>query len=506
MGPLLSSHMRQAVGSEDRLARSCGDGPSARELHWKPGSDPLKRWLRECVECATEDNAHRCVPLHSTAALFLHACLVTAVPAAALPFSQGVTMFCHLMLPARNSRIVLASNRICVLAPVATTPQTHAPNISLLLSEKSGCCVGLTADGVLFGLSAPCSSTRNLGTSATHHPHDDPSSVGSRCMPVTARDGMHSMHAAAACIFSELDWHQASQAQQPRGGFPVVIVYFAPPPIPSNAPINLRVDKGGDVEEKGSGCLQAHSVGDGQLLRVFEGCGDDISCVAVSSGDKVIGRYLLAGSDKEAGGATLFMWPLPPHGQISDGGERLVPLLISVQAEKVFPACGAITCIVGRAADVIIAFAGGKIAIFSLVSRSFKCGCSIFVPSIARQFSHGHKSDTANFHAHVIHRFCTSVASVVRAQPQLSVDAVTCMATIGNFFITGSRDGGVRCSLPPPLSIFSPCELCRDLNSARAFCRFIRLQVVAKPRPIRVSRLHARLPWMLLYFLGRSGH
>lgn len=299
---------------------------------------------------------------------------MTTLPAAAPPFSQGVSIFCHLMLPARNSRIVLASNRICVLAPVATTPQTHAPNISLLLSEKSGCCVGLTTEGVLFGLSAPCNSTRNLGTSATHHPHDDPNSVGSRCVPVTPRDGVHSMHASAACIFSELDWHQAPQVQQPRDGALVVVVYFAPPPISSNAPIDLRVDGGGDAEGKRSGCLQAHRVGDGQLLRVFEGCGGDISCVAVSSGDKVIGRYLLAGSDKEAGGATLFMWPLPPPGHILDGGERLVPLLISVQAEKVYPACGAITCIVGRAADVVIAFAGGKIAIFSLVSRSFKCG------------------------------------------------------------------------------------------------------------------------------------
>ncbi len=47
-------------------------------------------------------------------------------------------------------------------------------------------------------------------------------------------------------------------------------------------------------------------------------------------------------------------------------------------------------------------------------------------------------------------RFCTSIAGVARVQQGVTgtslntLDAVTCMAPLGNFFITGSRDGGVR--------------------------------------------------------------
>ena len=109
---------------------------------------------------------------------------------------------------------------------------------------------------------------------------------------------------------------------------------------------------------------------DGRLLHIFEGCSDDISCLAVSCGDKTTARFLLAGSDQEGGGATLFWWSLSPHGGL-ERSEQQVPLMISVQAHKVYPSCGAITCITGRATDVIVAFAGGKISMFSLVSRSF---------------------------------------------------------------------------------------------------------------------------------------
>ncbi len=303
---------------------------------------------------------------------------MTASSVSAHPCAQGIGIFCHLMIPARNSRIILASNRIFALTPIGTVHQTHAPNISLLFSEQNDSCIALTPEGVLFVLNVPSSisdgsSGTGISTTTPSLPRDNLTSIGHRCMPVTALDAHHSMHAASACLLNAYRAQQGSQMQQPPISDPAIIIYFAPPPIPSNGPIALRVQGRAEAGRRGSGCLQAHSVPDGQLLRVFEGCGDDINCVAVSSGDKTIGRYLLAGSDQEGGGATLFMWPLLPAGDLSAAGDRLVPLLISVQAEKVYPACGAITCIVGRATDVILAFAGGKIAIFSLVSRSFKC-------------------------------------------------------------------------------------------------------------------------------------
>ena len=91
----------------------------------------------------------------------------------------------------------------------------------------------------------------------------------------------------------------------------------------------------------------------------------------MSKGDKTVGRCLLAGTDEEGGGSSLFVWSLDQRW--GGGGEKVVPLLMTVQAHKVYPSCGAVTCIIGRATDAVVAFVGGKIAIFSLVSRSFKC-------------------------------------------------------------------------------------------------------------------------------------
>jgi hypothetical protein len=47
--------------------------------------------------------------------------------------------------------------------------------------------------------------------------------------------------------------------------------------------------------------------------------------------------------------------------------------LITIEVDRVYPSCGAVTGIIGRATDAVIAFVGGRIAIFSLVSKSFKC-------------------------------------------------------------------------------------------------------------------------------------
>ena len=46
----------------------------------------------------------------------------------------------------------------------------------------------------------------------------------------------------------------------------------------------------------------------------------------------------------------------------------------------------------------------------------------------------------------------------MRAQPHPSLDAITCMVQLNNFFITGSRDGGVRCIRPhsPPITSCIP--------------------------------------------------
>ncbi len=312
----------------------------------------------------------------------LHFCLVTACVAAAPPCAQGISIYCHLMVPARNSRIIIASNRIFALAPIGASHEAYVPSISLLLSEKSGSCIGLTQDGSLFVLNVPSSScSSNRTDTLTTIPSslcDDSNAIGNRCLPVTALEGHHSMHASAACLFSNFSAHQGSQTQPPRIESPAIVIYFSPPPISSNTPIDLRIHGRREAKGQQHGCLQAHSVADGQLLRIFEGCSDAINCIAVSSGDNSIGRYLLAGSDQEEGGATLFMWPLVPSGESAVVGDMRTPLLVSVQADKVYPACGAITCIVGRATDVIIAFAGGKIAIFSLISRNFKCDCIFF--------------------------------------------------------------------------------------------------------------------------------
>jgi hypothetical protein len=295
------------------------------------------------------------------------------------------------MFPARNSRIILASNSIHVLAPVTGNVSRQAVNITLLLSEKNGRCIGVTQEGEVFALDAPngsrsssssssrISSTHRLSTARTVSPCDDHSSIGRRCMPLTARDGQHNMIATAACLYQNAAIDATARILQPSSSNDVVVLFFASPPILPMAPIDLRVGgtAGRDGVIKGtpaprSGCLQAHLVETGQLLHVFEGCSDDISCVAVSSGDKTTGRYLLAGSDQEGGGASLFMWQLLRPEKTTTQSELLVPLLISVQVHKVYPSCGAITGIIGKATDAVVAFIGGKVAIFSLVSRNFK--------------------------------------------------------------------------------------------------------------------------------------
>ncbi len=324
-------------------------------------------------------------PLSST--MFL---ILTAATALAPPSAHGTSIHAHLMFPARNSRIILASNCIHVLAPVTGNVLRHAVNITLLLSEKNGRCIGVTQEGEVFVLDAPngssssssssqINSTHRLSTTRTVSPCDDHSSIGRRCMPVTARDGQHNMIATAACLYHNTAIDATARILQPSNSNDVVVLFFASPPILPMAPIDLRVGStsGRDGVVKGtpaprSGCLQAHRVETGQLLHVFEGCSDDISCVAVSSGDKTTGRYLLAGSDQEGGGASLFMWQLLHPEKTTAQSELLVPLLISVQVHKVYPSCGAITSIIGRATDAVVAFMGGKVAIFSLVSRNFK--------------------------------------------------------------------------------------------------------------------------------------
>jgi hypothetical protein len=318
--------------------------------------------------------------------------LLTVISAVAPPDVLGTSILCNFMMSAHNSRIIIAASNIYVLAPVVGTSTKQSINITLLLPESNGRCVGITQEGVLFVLDAPdCGSfisncTSRPLTASTLPPSDGHTSIGRLCLPWTARNGQHTMHATAACLYNDSSASQKfTHGLQTSSSNQMVVIFFAPPPIISTAPIDLRVARAGRGRgivqgasaQKSTGCLQAHGVENGRLVSVFEGCGDDISCVAESSGDKATRRYLLAGSDEEGGGL-LLLWPLLDHGEMQTQNERQVPLLITVQVHKVYPSCGAVTSIIGRAADAIVAFAGGKIAIFSLISRSFKCGITNF--------------------------------------------------------------------------------------------------------------------------------
>lgn len=306
----------------------------------------------------------------------LLSCILPADLAAAPPCTHGINIFGDFMLPAHKSRIILASNRVVVLTPRPAALSIEAPNISLLLASSNTNCIGVTQEGVLFLLDAPssCCTAPKSSASLPSTSRYDLSSAGRRCLPVTARDGHHNMRVTTACLIDDSGTGNISQGRQASFISQTAVLFFAPPPILPMAPIDLRVGTGSEgrtLVQRSAGCLQAHSVENGRLLHVFEGCTDDISCVAVTSGDRKIGRFVLAGNDQEGGGATLFVWSLSPHGGL-ERSEQQVPLMISVQAHKVYPSCGAITCITGRATDVIVAFAGGKISMFSLVSRSFK--------------------------------------------------------------------------------------------------------------------------------------
>ncbi len=312
--------------------------------------------------------------------------LLTAFSALAPPGLHGTNIFCHFMMSAHNSRIIIASSGIFVLTPVIGASTKQSINITMLLSETNGKCVGVTQEGVLFVLDAPdCSGSDSSCTSrpltaTTFPPSDDHSSIGRRCLPCTARNGQHTMHATAACLYDDGASHEGPQGRPSSSSSHMIVIFFSPPPIIPTAPIDLRLGgciAKGASSQSGTGCLQAHGIESGGLVSVFEGCGDDVSCVAVSSGDKGTGRYLIAGTD-EAGGGSLLLWPLSHRGMAQARAERQVPLLITVQVHKVYPSCGAVASIIGRATDAVVAFVGGKIAIFSLVSRSFKCGIANF--------------------------------------------------------------------------------------------------------------------------------
>ena len=175
--------------------------------------------------------------------------------------SAGIS--CHLMIPAHKSRIVLASNRIFALAPVASSPQAQPPNVAFLLPESKGGRVAITPEGAVFLLDAPSSgggsrcgggggssSTRKLSASAPLPSDDDPGSIGRRCMPVLARDGDHCMRVAAACLLDDDDDNDNADVDnglqgQPQRAGQCVVIYFAPPPLPPMAPIDLRLGGGG---------------------------------------------------------------------------------------------------------------------------------------------------------------------------------------------------------------------------------------------------------------------
>lgn len=309
--------------------------------------------------------------------------LLTCSPAVTQPAAHGARVFSHIMTTAQSSRIILASNRIFLLAPISGTAPAQAPNVCMLLSEKNGSCVGVTNDGVLYELQPAhdCSSNINFHkhstSSFTSHFSDSQTSLGRRCTPAAAHDGPHTMCATAACLLHDAAVTANERISQLSSSNQVAVLFFSPPPISPTAPIDLRLTERDAVSvtqrQQSQGCLQAHSVADGRLLHVFEGCSDDISCLAVSCGDKTTSRFLLAGSDQEGGGASLMLWTLSRPGETLAQAERLVPLLITIKVDRVYPSCGAVTAIVGRATDAIIAFVGGKIAIFSLVSKSFKC-------------------------------------------------------------------------------------------------------------------------------------
>lgn len=326
------------------------------------------------MERATQDHAHRYASLLTPAQLLTLSSAVTPLAA------HGARIFSQIMMSAQNSRIILASNRIFVLAPIAGPAPAQAPNVCMLLSEKNGSCVGVTDDGVLYELQPAhdCSSNINPhkhSTSASTSPFcDNLTSLGRRCTPAAAHDGPHTMFATAACLLDDAATERISQLSSSSK---IAVIYFSPPPISPTAPIDLRLAERDAVSvtqrQQNRGCLQAHSVADGRLLHIFEGCSDDISCLAVSCGDKTTARFLLAGSDQEGGGASLLLWSLCRPGETLAQAERHVPLLITIEVDRVYPSCGAVTGIIGRATDAVIAFVGGRIAIFSLVSKSFKC-------------------------------------------------------------------------------------------------------------------------------------
>ena len=160
--------------------------------------------------------------------------------------SAGIS--CHLMIPAHKSRIVLASNRIFALAPVASSPQAQPPNVAFLLPESKGGRVAITPEGAVFLLDAPSSGggsgcggggssscPRKLSASALLPPDDDPGSIGRRCMPVLAHDGDHCMRVAAACLLDDDDDNDNADVDnglqgQPQRAGQCVVIYFAPPP------------------------------------------------------------------------------------------------------------------------------------------------------------------------------------------------------------------------------------------------------------------------------------
>jgi hypothetical protein len=294
------------------------------------------------------------------------------------------------MMPASNARIVFASHHIIALTPVAPAPQSSTAAVSFLLSDSRGSIIGVTQEGVVFILHPPPSlmqphpdsfNTHKLSGAAACSSREETRVTGYRCVPVTSHGCNRSMQAACGCVFDDPCVAKEPKERQSSVNNLSVVIFFTPPPSLQVAAAELRYEGGclgssrpnaAAAPKKHQGCLQAHNVEHGRLLHVFEGCSDDITCVAVSSGDKNVGRFLIAGSDNEGGGGTLFLWSTSPHHELSAQRERSIPLLISVRAHEVFPSCGAVSCIVGRATDAIVAFVGGKIAIFSLVSRSFK--------------------------------------------------------------------------------------------------------------------------------------
>ena len=239
VGPLFPQQFRQTHRLEDRAVCGRCDGSSAVSKHRQPRSDHVCRRLRVRVERATQDHAHRYASLLTPAQLLTCSSAVTPLAA------HGARIFSQIMMSAQNSRIILASNRIFVLAPIAGPAPAQAPNVCMLLSEKNGSCVGVTDDGVLYELQPAhdCSSTINPhkhSTSASTSPFcDHQTSLGRRCTPAAAHDGPHNtMFATAACLLDDAATERISQLSSSSK---IAVVFFSPPQVSPTAPIDLRL-------------------------------------------------------------------------------------------------------------------------------------------------------------------------------------------------------------------------------------------------------------------------